>query len=196
MAFSPLEDAWFHCEPHGTKGDTSVFICTKQIQNQSRNNWVMAITPWDVKWFYRETQWTKDNYLLFICTKMIKKRSKSGWVMTIFSLRGWVIPVRTIWVKRGSLCVHLYRKDPKLPQRGWVIPMRTTLDKSGSLGVNLYQNDPKSVKKWLSNCHFTTKRLGDSIENHLGQKVDPWVFICTKNIQNQSRNIRDMVLFP
>ena len=148
MAFSPLEVAWFHCEPHGTKGDTSVFICTKQIQNQSRNNWVMAITPWDVKWFYRETQWTKDNYLLFICTKMIKKRSKSGWVMTIFSLRGWVIPVRTIWVKRGSLCVHLYWKDPKLPQRGWVIPMRTTLDKSGSLGVNLYQNDSKSVKKY------------------------------------------------
>ena len=145
MAFFPLEVAWFHCEPHGTKGDPSVFICTKKIQNESR---VMAISPWEVKWFYREAQWTKDNYLLFICTKMIKKRSKSGWVMTIFSLRGWVIPVRTIWVKRGFFCVHLYRKDPKLPQRGWVIPMRTTLDKSGSLGVNLYQNDSKSVKKY------------------------------------------------
>ena len=94
----------------------------------------------------------RNGQRIIICCSFVlkwsKKRSKSGWVMTIFSLRGWVIPVRTIWVKRGSLCVHLYRKDPILPQRGWVIPMRSTLDKSGSLGVNLYQNDLISVKKY------------------------------------------------
>ena len=27
----PLEVAWFHCEPHGAKGDHRVFICTKNI---------------------------------------------------------------------------------------------------------------------------------------------------------------------
>ena len=40
--FSPWEVVWFHLEPHGTKGDTWVLICTINIQNLSRNGWVMA----------------------------------------------------------------------------------------------------------------------------------------------------------
>ena len=43
--FPPWEVAWFHWEPHGTKGDPLVFIFTKKIQNQSRNGWVTAIFP-------------------------------------------------------------------------------------------------------------------------------------------------------
>ena len=41
--FSPWEVAWFHWEPHRTKGDPLVFICNKKIQNLSRNGWVMTI---------------------------------------------------------------------------------------------------------------------------------------------------------
>ena len=43
--FFHWEVAWFHWEPHGTKGDPRVFICAKKIQNRSRNGWVTAIFP-------------------------------------------------------------------------------------------------------------------------------------------------------
>ena len=65
------------------------------------------------------------------------------------------------------------------PLRGCMILVRTIYYKWGSLGVHQYQKDPKSVKKWLSYGFFPTERLRDSIENHMEQKGDPWVFICT-----------------
>ena len=56
------------------------------------------------------------------------------------------------------------------PLRGWVIPLRTKWDRRGHLGVHLNKKDPKSVKKWLSYGYFPTERLHDSIENQMGQK--------------------------
>ena len=35
--FSHWEVEWFHWEPHGTKGNPWVFICTEKIHNPSRN---------------------------------------------------------------------------------------------------------------------------------------------------------------
>ena len=48
-----------------------VFICTKKIQNGSRNSWVMAFSPWEVLWFHCEQHGTKRNHSLSICTKKI-----------------------------------------------------------------------------------------------------------------------------
>ena len=69
-----------------------------------------------------------------------------------------------------------------------MIPLGSTWDKRGSFGVHMYQKDQKSGKKWLSYGHFLTERLRDSTEKHIGQNGDPLVFICTKKIQNRSRN--------
>ena len=77
--------------------------------------------------------------------------------MAIFSLRGCVILLRTIYDKRESLGVHYYQKDPKSIKK-WL------------LGVHYYQKDPESIKKWLSYGFFLIERLLDSIENHMEQK--------------------------
>ena len=81
------------------------------------------------------------------------------------------------WKKLGKSS----RKQEKVA-KSWksVIPLRIILDKRGSIGVHLYEKDFKWVKKWLNYGHFLPKRLGDSIENHMGQKGNPLVFICTK----------------
>ena len=68
--------------------------------------------------------------------------------------------------------------------------------KEASLGVHLYLKDPKSVQKWLICCYFPTERLRDSIENHMGQKGDPWVLICTKKIKNLYRDGWVKAIFP
>ena len=46
--FSHWEVVWFHWEAHGTKWDPLVFICTKKIQNWSRNSWIRGISPWEI----------------------------------------------------------------------------------------------------------------------------------------------------
>ena len=48
-----------------------VFICTKKIQNGSRNCWVMAFSSWEVLWFHCKQHGTKGNHFLSICTKKI-----------------------------------------------------------------------------------------------------------------------------
>ena len=63
---------------------------------------------------------------------------------------------------------------------GCLIPLRTLWDKRGSLGVQLYQKDPKSVKKWLSHGHFPPERLCDSIENQIEQKGIFWCSVVPK----------------
>ena len=69
-----------------------------------------------------------------------------------------------------------------------MIPFRTTWDKMGYFGAHLYHKYPKSVKKWLSYGYFPIGRLGDSIENHMGEKHILGCFFCAKKIQNQSTN--------
>ena len=59
--------------------------------------------------------------------------------------------------------------------------------KGDPYGSHLYQKDLRSVKKWLSYNYFPTGRLGDSIDNHMGQKGTLW-YSYTKKIQNTSRN--------
>ena len=58
--FSTWEVAWFHWEPHGKKGYPLVFVCTKEIQKRSKNDWVMAfftlrgcVIPWKITWDQR-----------------------------------------------------------------------------------------------------------------------------------------------
>ena len=121
------EVAWFHWEPHGTKGDPWALICTNNIKNWSINGLVMAIFPLRGCVIPLRTTCDKRDSWVFICTKNIQNRLRNGWVMAIFPLRGCVIPLRTTWDKRGCLGIHLYQKYPK------------------------------SVKIWLSYCHFSLK---------------------------------------
>ena len=74
------------------------------------------------------------------------------------------------------------------PLRGWVIPLKTKWDKRGPLGVHLKAKDPKSVKKWPSYGYLPTERLRDSIENHMRQKGILGRSFVLKKIQNLSRN--------
>ena len=121
---------------------------------------------WEVGWFYWEPHGTKGDPRVFMFTKKISNRSRNGWVIAFF------------------------------PLRGCVISLRTTRDQRGSLDVHLCQKDPKSVKNWLSYGYFPTGRLRDFIENHMGPKGNPWVFICAKKIQNRSRNGWVTAIFP
>ena len=86
--------------------------------------------------------------------------------MAIFSLRGCGIPLRTTWHKWGSFVVHLYQKDSK------------------------------SVKKWLSYGHFPPCEVVWFHWEPHGTKGEPLVFICTKKIQNRSRNGWILSIFP
>ena len=47
----------------------------------------------------------------------VPKRSKISQEMAELRPRGCVIPLRTIWDKRGSFGVHLYQKDLKLVKK-------------------------------------------------------------------------------
>ena len=104
-------------------------------------------------------------------------------------------PLRTKWGKRGSLGFHLYLKEPKLVKKWLFSPERLRDSIGNHMGQKgdpwlflLYQKDPKSVKKWLIYDNCPIKRLCDSIENNMEQKGNTWVFVCTKMIQNWSRN--------
>ena len=68
---------------------------------------------WEVGWFYWEPHETKGDPWVFICATKIGNRSRNGWVMAILPLRGCVISLRTTWVQKGYLGVHLCQKDPK-----------------------------------------------------------------------------------
>ena len=127
-----------------------MFICTKEIQNMSRNGWVMAIFSLRGCMILLTTLRTKGNHLGFIGTKKIQNRPRKGWIMAIFSLRGWVIPLRSTW------------------------------DRMGSFGVDLYQKDLKSVKNLVSYGHFLIERLRDSIEKHMGQRGFLWFSFVPK----------------
>ena len=61
-----------------------------------------------------------------------------------------------------------------------MITFRTTWDKRGSLGVHLCQKDPKLVKKWLNYSYFSTERLSDFIENHMGLRGTPGCLFVPK----------------
>ena len=47
----------------------------------------------------------------------VPKRSKISQEMAELRPRGCVVPLRTIWHKRGSFGVHLYQKDLKLVKK-------------------------------------------------------------------------------
>ena len=79
--------------------------------------------------------------------------------------------------------------------RGCLIPFWATWDKRGSFGVPLYQKEPKSVKKLLSEGHFPWEVAWFHWEAHR-TKGHPLVFICTKKIQNWSRNGWITAIFP
>ena len=83
-----------------------------------------------------------------------------------------------------------------LPLRGCVVLSRTTWDKRGPLGVHLCQKFSKSINKRLSYGSFPTERLGDSIQNHIGQKRTLWCSFLIKLIQNSSRNGWLMAISP
>ena len=73
----PWEVVWFHFEPHGTKGDTWVLICTINIQNLSRNGWVMAIFPLGGCVIPLKTTWGKRHpWAFFLCQKDPKSVNK------------------------------------------------------------------------------------------------------------------------
>ena len=138
--FSHRKVAWYHWKPHRTERDPLVFICTKKIQNPSRNDLVMAVFPQEVAWFHWKPHGTKGDPLLLICTKKIQNWSRNSWVTAIFPLRGCAISLRIAWDKRRAL------------------------------GVHFNQQDLKSVKKRLSYGHFAPGWLLDYIENHIEQK--------------------------
>ena len=80
--FSHWEVAWFHWEPLGTKGDAWAFICTKNIQNRSRFDWVIVIFPWKVAWSYWKSHGTKVDHL----GSFLPKISKIAQEMAYFGL--------------------------------------------------------------------------------------------------------------
>ena len=51
-----------------------------------------------------------------------------------------------------------------------VILLSASWDQSRIWGVHLCHKDPKSIKKWLSYGYFSTERLCDFIESHMGPK--------------------------
>ena len=61
-----------------------------------------------------------------------------------------------------------------------MISLRTIWDQRGSLGVHMCPKYPKSVKKRLSYGYFSTERLRDFIENHMGPKGILWCSFVPK----------------
>ena len=120
--------------------------------------------PWEGVWFHWEPYGKKGDPWALICTEKIKNWSRNGWATAIFPLRGCVIPFRTTWDKRRYLGAHLYHKYPK------------------------------SVKKWLRYGYFPVGRLGDSIENHMGQKGILGLFFVPK-ISKISQQMAGLGLF-
>ena len=208
--FSNWKVARFYWEPHWTK-DPLVFICTKMIQNPSRNGWFMAIFPMRSCVIQLKITWDKKDPLVFICATKIQNPSRYSWVMAILPLRGCVIQLRTILDngQQGPFGAHLYRKGTlwcsfliKLIQNssrnGWLmaisplrvcmIPLQTTWDKREPFDVHLCQKDPKSAKKRLIYGYFPTETLCDSIENHRGQKGILWCsFVPKRSIIRQEK---------
>ena len=138
--------------------------------------------------------------------KNIQNLSRFGWVMAIFPLRGCVIPLRTTWDIGGSLGVDLYQKDKKSVKKwlsyGYFPPERLCDSIENQMG-----------QKGILRCSFVPKRskIGQEMAElllffHLqvawfhqevfGTKGDPWAFICTRNIQNPSRNGWVKDIFP
>ena len=106
--------------------------------------------------------------------KSVKKWLSYGY----FPLRGCVISLRSSGTKGDPwvfICVKKIQHRSRnglvtdiFPHRRCVISLRTTRDQRGSLGIHLCQKDLKSVK--LSYGYFTSERLRDFIESHMGPK--------------------------
>ena len=172
--FSPLEVWWFHIDSHETKGDALAFICTKKIQNWSRNGWVTAIHPLRRCVISLRTTWDQRGSFGF---SFVPKRSKIGQEMAeLWLFFHWEV-VWFHWDPQGTtgdpwvfICAKKIQNRSTngwvmaiFPLGGCVISLRTTCDQRGSSGVHLCRKDPKSVKKWLSYGYFPTERLCDFI---------------------------------
>ena len=143
--------------------------------------------------------------MVLIYTKKNQNRSRNGLSMTIFSLRNCVILLRTTRDKTGSFGADLYQKDPKsvkkCPSNGHFLPerLRDSIENHmGPRGILLCSFLPKGSKTsqeiaelWL----FSHKEVAWYNWEPHGTKGDPWVFICAKKIQNQSRNGWVMAIF-
>ena len=165
-----------------------VFICTKKIQNGSRNSWVMAFFPWEVP---LRTTWDKrKSFLVHLYQKDLKSVRK--WLSYCHflpeSLRD---SIENHMGPRGILLCSFLPKGSKTSQEIaeiWNFPterlrdsIENNMGKRGSFGVHLYQKYLNLVKRWLSYGFFLLR--GCMIQWELdGTKGDPWVFICTKNI--------------
>ena len=154
--FSPWENAWFHWEAHGTKEDPLVFICTKKIQNWSRNGWFMAILLLR-GYSIEKHMWQKG----VLWCPFVPKRSTIGQEMVDL---GPFSPWEVAWFHwethgtKGSPLVFICTKNIQnrskngwvraiFPLIGCVIPLRSKCNKRWSFCVHLYQIDLKSVKK-------------------------------------------------
>ena len=164
---SPWEVAWFNWEPLGTKGDPLLFICNKNIQNQSRNCRVMAIFPPERLCDSIETNMVQRGILW--CS-FLPRRSKIGQEMA----ESW----------------------PFSPLRDCVTPFTTTWYKSRSFGIYLDQKDAKSVKKWPNYGHFPPWEVAWFHWEQHGTNGDLLLFICNKKIQNRWINDWVMAIFP
>ena len=154
LCYLPTERLRDFKENHmGPKGILWCSFSPKRFKISQEMAELRLFSHWEVAWYQWEPHGTKGDPWMFIFAKKIQNWSRNGKVMAIFPMKDCVISMKTAWDQRGSLGVHLCKKDLK------------------------------SVKKWLSYGYFPTERLRDIIENLTGPKGILWCSIVPKRFK-------------
>ena len=193
--FSYWEVSWFHWELRGTKGDPWVFICSKKIQNRSRNSYGYFPTG-RLRDFIENHVGPKG----ILGCSFVPKRSKIGqeiaelWLFSYWEVACWE-PHRSKgnhWVFNYSKKIQNWSRNGWVTAifllRGCVISLRTMWDQRGSFGFSFVPKRSKIGQEMAELWLFSYWEVVWFHWEPLGTIGDPWVFICVKEIQNGLRN--------
>ena len=142
---------WFCWEPQGTKGNPWVLICTKKIQNPSRNGWVIAV-------FHQEVCDSIEKHIglkgMPGCYVIVPNRSKISQekadllqFSTKVVLFHWE-PHRTKKEPLVLICTKKILSYGHFPRERLHNSIENHEGQKGSLDINLYKKHPISVKIW------------------------------------------------
>ena len=132
---------WFCWEPQGTKGNPWVLICTKKIQNPSRNGWVIAVFHQEVCDSIEKHIGLKGMPGCYVIVPNRSKISQEKAELLQFSTKVVLFHWEPHRTKKEPLVFICTKKIQKFSRKGWVmaifpvrgctIPLRTMRDKRG-----------------------------------------------------------------